>query len=216
MGNGFDSISRLMAAVENPESILKKIGALGAAESQKAFEDQSFGGIEWPKRYPNQQYPTINIAGVLADFAAGKNKPKINRMQARPALVDTSTLKRTLTYRVRYTPSDYGKVRWGSPVDYAQKHQDGGTSTFIITDDMKKRIKSWLYKKDGNLKKGRQLERYNEKDIARKMRPFMSASRDEYTVNIVRRPFVGVTRELGQDIKKMLKMHFEEAQDGRS
>ena len=83
------AVARIKRILERPEPILRQLGLVLLADAQKAFSDQKLGDISWPARYPNQEAPHVNIAGVVADFLAGRKTPPERRFQNRPAGVDT-------------------------------------------------------------------------------------------------------------------------------
>lgn len=205
MAKGSDGIKKLMDALEDPTPILERIGALGSAYSQRAFEIQQFGDDQWAQKYPNQEEPFINIAGVISDFNFGKSRPRVKNFQRTPALVDSGFLKKSITHEVEGKES----VRWGTSAYYAQKLQDGGTNTIPITPDAKDRMRAWLFTKKGKVRKGRE-------GYAKKLKRFLNPNIAQYTVKITPRPFVGITEQLSDDIKEMLKRYFEEKVNGRS
>lgn len=206
MGNGFNALDRLAEAVEDPTPILKKIGGLGKQSSIDAFENQEFAGVKWPRYYPNQPAPSFNIAGILTDLAGGQKEPSDRDINPRPVLVKSGALKTTLAMEVN---SQDASVRWGTPLDYGQIHQDGGKSTIPVTPQAKEKLKNWLFTKSGKVRKGKER-------AAKVLGKYTKDKVNQYTVNVARRPFVGITKQMGEDIKEMLKRHFEEAQDGRS
>jgi phage gpG-like protein len=204
----------------NGKPLMKQIGILGVAASQKAFRMQALGDIKWPARYPNQAAPKFNIAGALMDWKSGRPNPKNNRFQDRPALFDTGAMKDKLSYTVSGPLS----VKWGSPQTYAALHQEGGEVTIPYDDATAKRISEWLYKKapqkgkmftgvlrtnkvkTGNVGWGMKTRA----EYAKHVRPLINSR--VWEQNIIARPFVGVTLELELDINRTIKAFFEKAQ----
>lgn len=206
------------APLANGKPLMKQIGILGVAASQKAFRLQALGNLKWEARYPNQKRPKFNIAGALMDWKSGRANPKPNRFQDRPALFDTGSLKNKLSYIV-YGPL---AVKWGSPQQYASLHQEGGEVEIGYDDATAKRISEWLYKKAPQ--KGKMFTgvlRTNKvktglsgttsrNDYAKHVRPLIKNR--VWSQNIIARPFVGVTLELELDINRTIKAFFEKAQ----
>ena len=129
--------------LNNPEGIMKMIGALMVADSQKAFKDQAFMGKTWPPRGP------VNTMGILRDFANGVVNPPKRRFERRPALRDTGKLSASISFRV------VGKntVEVGSNLPYASVHQKGGeTESPKITKAIQEALAKWLRKKPQDIK----------------------------------------------------------------
>ena len=207
------------APLANGKPLMKQIGILGVAASQKAFRLQQLGDIKWEPRYPNQRRPKFNIAGALMDWKGGRANPKPNRFQDRPALIDTGSMKNKLTYTV----SGALAVKWGSPQEYASLHQEGGEVSIPYDDATAKRISEWLYKTPPTKKGmfGQRNLRTNKvktgldgttsrNDYAKHVRPLIYAR--VWEQSIIARPFVGVTLELELDINRTIKAFFEKAQ----
>jgi phage gpG-like protein len=222
-------IQTLREQLKNPNKpllsgkiLMKWIGALGSASSQKAFREQALGDIKWEPRYPDQEPPKFNIAGALMDWKSGRKAPKPNRFQDRPALIDEGIrggMQGSLTFEVTGPLS----VSWGSGKPYAEKHQNGGDTTIPYDDATKKRISEWIYKKPPQRRKVMKgILRTNQV----KTGPGMSRSRSEYAKHItpllasntwkqriIARPFVGVTDELAGDIKSAILLYFKKVQE---
>lgn len=206
------------APLADGKPLMKQIGILGVAASQKAFRLQALGDIKWPPRYPNQAAPKFNIAGALMDWKGGRPNPKNNRFQDRPALIDTGAMKDKLSYTV----SGSLAVKWGSPQSYAALHQEGGEVSIPYDDATAKRISEWLYKKPpqkgkmftGVLRTNKvKTGSYGMKtrdQYAKHVRPLINSR--VWEQNIIARPFVGVTLELELDINRTIKAFFEKAQ----
>jgi len=203
------------------KTLMKWIGALGVASSQKAFREQGLGDIKWEPRYPDQEAPKFNIAGALMDWKAGRKSPKPNRFQDRPALIDEGIrggIQGSLTFNVSGPLS----VSWGTAKPYAEKHQKGGTTTIVYDDATRQRISEWLYKKPPQKRKvtkgilrtnkvstglGRSQRRSDyEKHIA----PLVHSN--QWTQRILARPFVGITDEMAKDCEEAIKIYFRKVQ----
>ena len=91
-------LRKVLAAMRGSPSfqkrIMKGLGALALGYAQSAFDKQSLGADLWKERYPKQTGAKVNIAGIVADFIAGKNPPN-RRFEARPAGIDEGKLKRS-------------------------------------------------------------------------------------------------------------------------
>ena len=207
---------QLKSEIERPWALLKKIGALGVETSQRAFQEQRLGTIEWPERYPNMSDPIINIAGALSDFSSGRNAPKPNRFQSRPALVDEGTLWKSITQRLIGNSA----VAWGSNKDYALTHQEGGQSIQPISEETKERIKGWLFTAEGKESKkkvtthGREGNGETHK-VARnlyKNKLMHLLRKSNLVTNIAARPYLGFTDELVGDIRSTIQEHFKKVQ----
>ena len=116
-------VATFRARLENPEPALRAVGALMVAASQLAFRQQRLGDIKWPERYPNQQEPFINIAGMLADLGQG-SAIKERRFQRRPALIDRGQLRDSITFAATSK-----SVRVGSSKDYAAAISDSASGS---------------------------------------------------------------------------------------
>jgi len=185
-------LGRLGDLLSNTESILKKIGALGVKSAQRAFRDQKFGGVSWPARYEGMEPPFINIAGALADFESGRARPKPNRFQDRPALIDEG-FRGGLLASISWQLSGKDAVEWGSTKPYAETHQLGLPSTTRISVAGKRRVQEWLFQKRAPFAPRAGREGYVDK-------LWPPAVRGEHTVNTAARPFIGITDELESEI----------------
>lgn len=127
---------RLVAA----KKLLKQIGALLVRDSRQAFQDQRFGEIPWPEKYPGSPKPFISIAGIVQDFNEGGTKPRPETLNDRPALQRTTALRNSPSYRF----IDDHTIELGSQLPYAGLHQQGGWSSQPVTEDTKTKIENWL------------------------------------------------------------------------
>ena len=138
-------LEKVRDRLKNTSDLMNKIGALGVAESQKAFREQRLGDISWKERYPGQSPPKVNVAGFVSDFVSGRSTPKPNRFQDRPALVDEGQrggIWGSLTWN-----SGNEFARWGTNKEYARLQHEGGRTEIPVTPEAKKAIKNYFYTK---------------------------------------------------------------------
>lgn len=227
-----DRITDLQKRLENPSMLLTAWGKLGVAASQKAFQDQAFGGEAWKERYPGMKPPFLNIAGTISDFNAGRSNPKPNRFQNRPALIDEGMrggIWGSITFEVQGKDS----VLWGTNKPYASVQMKGGTTTMPITGGAKERIANWLLKDEGKktlLKDGKpvkgagfllpkkqkegafqpltkpksKLVRQGREGYVAKLWPMLK--KDVLTTHVVARPFMGIPQDLADEMLKASDM----------
>lgn len=132
-------IGRIAINLERPERTLKQIGAIMVAESQAAFRAQSFGGASW------QQRASVNVFGIIDDFAQGKAKPPTRRFERRPALRDTGRLSASISFRLVAS----NVVEVGTVLPYAATHNFGGpVESKPITDTVRRNLWKWLKGQD--------------------------------------------------------------------
>ena len=89
----------------------------------------------------------------------------------------------------RIASSDIVEV--GNAVPYAAMHQYGGSSTIVLTNSIKTWIAKWTETKRG--------------------RPYVSKlyhllDLPEWTTEVYKRPFIGVTPEAGQEIRRIVEV----------
>lgn len=200
--------------------LMKQIGILGVAASQKAFRDQALGEIKWPPRYPSQGKPKFNVAGAIMDWKGGRTSPKPNRFQDRPANIDTMETMNRLSYSV----SGNLDVTWGSNTPQAPKMQAGGVTVIRYDAATKARMANWLYVTPPQRGKafGRKVRQNKVKtglsgtkkraEYERYIAPLIAKNRNEWKQTVIARPFVGVTDELENDIAATVKLYYEKAQ----
>ena len=155
------AIRGLEERIANPEVFLRQVGLIGVGISQRAFKDQEFNGVKWEARYPNQNGAKLNVAGALADAAAGRPAPLARRFNDRPAGLDTGTLKNSISYAVE---GDYVVV--GTTNAHAEIMQQGGVTTQPITPGMRTVIAGWLKKTRREAKRAK--KKLGEIDITKK------------------------------------------------
>lgn len=182
-------IERMERWLEKPTAALKQIGALGVAESQEAFREQSFDGKKWPERNPDK--PVVNVFGVISDFSQGKTKPPNRRFQTTPALIDTGRLASSISFRL---VSD-DTVEWGTNIVYAPVHQSGGeVESEEITETVQRLLGAWL-KKQSSAMKGRLGFLLNKNMTGEKLQG-----------EVPQRRFVGVTKQLIEDVREVVQI----------
>ena len=191
-----------------PVGLAKQIGAIMVKESQRAFQKQALGDIQWPERYPGMTSPKINIAGALADFISGRAAPKPNRFQDRPALVDEG-MRGGLWGSISSRVKDDLTVMVGTNKEYAGLHQEGGISSQNYGDDVRSRIQDWLYKRKSTkipMSKKNRTPRKGREGYAEKLAPLLFTN--TYTQKVKRRPFIGVTDQAEQEIRMAIERYF--------
>lgn len=188
--------------VRSKEGLLKQWGALLKETSQRAFIDQQFDGEPWAPLYGGTQKPPfINIAGALKDFDDGRTAPKPNRFQDRPALRDTQTLMNSFSYNVSGKALDYGTV-----VEYARVHQEGGTVQLDISKEALGRVYRWLWKKKVG-DKPREF-RKGRSGYAKLWPAAINAANGLHEVEVAKRPFVGIPQETADRMMAALKDYY--------
>lgn len=190
-------VARLRRLVRNPVRLLRRIGAVLVASSQKAFVDQKFGDIEWDERYPNQDEPKLNLAGALSDLNRGSSI-KDRRFVARPAGVDVGLLRRSVSFRVNESREE---VEVGSTVEYAGKFHGGGESTQAVTGTARR-----LFAREFGRSTGQRREALKRLSSVVKG--------DGLTTRSKPRPFVGITDEAAAKIDSLIAEEAASAAEG--
>jgi phage gpG-like protein len=175
--------------VSNLRPVLTRIGATMLSASQMAFQEQKYGGENWPARYESN-WRGINVAGALSDLL--RDRPiKARRFDQRPALVDTGNLRNSLTFAIK---SDTA-VEVGTVVKYAATHQFGMESVQPVTEVARKRL----------VKEYRRFKKMGGgKFKAIKTLGFLH-SVDTLRTQIAARPFVGLYPDLKRDIVDLVE-----------
>lgn len=161
----------LQDALENPEPLLKRWGALMVAASHEAFRLQRWGRTPWPARYGGSMPPPfINIMGALKDFQSGRDAPRQVQFQERPALIDEG-MRGGLMGSINYITKVSGTettVEVGTNKEYAALHFFGGKQSITLTGAAKERVKAWLFKSKQDKNKfdklGRPTRKYQTKE----------------------------------------------------
>lgn len=205
MGAWDHALQNPNAPVRSKEGLLKQWGAILKETSQRAFVDQSFDGAPWEPLYGGKQEPPfINIAGALADFEGGRSAPKPNRFKDRPALRDSQTLMNSMTYEVKDKTLEYGTV-----VEHARIHQEGGTTWIKISKEALTRIRSWLWQKKLYDKKGGMNWRKGREGYGKIWNPAVKAASGGLQHEIIRRPFVGIPPSVAQNLMKATELYYK-------
>lgn len=168
---------------------LSAIGVYLRERARSRFLEQEFGGQQWQER------GVPNIAGIISDIQErGRTAANIpaRRFDARPALIDTGTLRRSISYRIE---DDQLTVTVGSNLPYARKMQEGGESTFQI--DARTRSELLKLANSALVKSQPDAERIQRALVA-------TANKDEVTVSNSRRTFIGIDDEDVQEIFAIL------------
>lgn len=133
---------QVLRLVRDENALLSLIGAYTVAAAQRAFvEQRSPQGDPWPKRYPNQGEPFLNVAGAIEDLKTAA-RIKSRRYEDGPVGRDTGDLLGRITYGV-----GSGEVAIGSNVPYAKKFQDGGESEQVLDNQTIRNLITVLRKK---------------------------------------------------------------------
>ena len=199
------NLKKLQTALDNPTPLLEAWGKMGVAASGKAFVDQKFGEDAWPERYPGQADPKLNVAGALSDFNAGRAKPKPNRFQDRPALVDEG-FRGGLWGSISYQTTSSDTVEWGTVKPYGTTMQYGGKTVIRLSQSAVDRARAWLFTPTGKTRKGR--DGYAEK--------LWHALRTKiHSQSVLPRPFVGIHDELKSDMLKAGELFLQKTQEGK-
>lgn len=146
------AIAKVRGAMVDLTPLMAKLAALGVEASLRAFQEQRLGEIAWQPRYPNQAEPFVNIAGVIADFAAGRTAPKPSRFQRVPALVDEGK-RGGMWGSITWVPKGKQKIAWGTNKEYAAVHQEGGETRQTVTPAMKQKLYDYFYAASGKRRK---------------------------------------------------------------
>lgn len=198
----------------NPDRILRQIGVVMLAGSQRAFREQRFGAVVWPKRYPNQpESETLNIAGAVEDLKSGP-RLKSRRYDSRPAGRDTGDLMGRLTAQVRG-----GLLEVGSDVPYATRFHAGGESRITITNQIKYNLAALLRSK----RRGAKRRARAAGGVGLGPRGGLSAAArtleekrlgflfhvGELVTKSPARPFAGISQEMTGDIEATIRADVE-------
>jgi phage gpG-like protein len=174
---------------ENPRDALKQIGVLMVAESQGAFKQQKHGSKKWKGRAP------VNVYGILADFAAGKNKPPKRRFDTRPALRDTGRLSASIAFKV------YGRtsVAVGTNLPYAAVLNFGGKIESVpITAGLQTALGKWLKKQSDKLRDR----------LGFLMNPDFEG--ETLKGEVEPRRFIGITKQTIEDVREVVRVEIME------
>jgi phage gpG-like protein len=204
------TILRFRKSLSSISGLLKQLGALGVATSQRAFREQALGNWKWEPRYPGMESPFINIAGALQDFNSGRKNPKPNRFQDRPALIDEG-MRGGLWGSISSRVTGAYSVEWGTNKEYASLHQAGGRSRQPVTTQGAKGISNWLYTEGiGNWLLGKGEVKKGREGYVKKLAPLIFKT--EHVQGIVQRPFLGITDQFENDAREAIRRYFVKSQ----
>lgn len=205
-------IPTLRDRIANSGPLMHAIGGLMVAQSHRAFEEQRFGSVVWPERYPNQTGPFINVAPVVRKAGEGR-KPSDDDFRKRPALGGVgSDLSQSIAYGAIGDRVEVGSSRpWAGLFNY------GGSGTIPITDTTRSTLAKWLgiggvRKSKRLVKAGRTSDsavgvRIGAESYARKLAFVFDPDRQSFTAKAAARPFVGFTQETFDEIVVALADH---------
>jgi len=202
-GDAMAYLVRLKKTLEDPEPLRKMLGALVVAQAQRAFREEAFDGEKWLERYPNQQDPVVNLAGVVADLSRGLDTPKPHRFERRPVGKDEGDLWQSISDRqtsVR-TPGRY-VVEVGSVVEHASRYQFGGVHSQPVSEGTKARIATFIESPAG----------------APFWKKLFFLTRDDVTeldTDLIPRPYLGITKALKAKIVAATETELEELKPER-
>lgn len=166
-----------------PVSALNAIGAYLVSQSQAAFRSQSFNGERWQERL------VPNVPGIVRDLNRG-GVPAARRFQARPALVDTGTLRKSINFSAQPNA-----VVVGSTLAYAAVHHRGGTTEPVeLTAQGRKALARFLRTRPAMQESLGHL--FNKPKVVR---------------NVPARPFVGLQQGDAEEIEAILREEINNA-----
>jgi len=175
-----DTVGR---SLEDRRGLLNALGQVAVSYFQRAFVLQRLGSENWPERYPMQTAPKANIAGILSDLNKG-SMPAAKRFEARPALQGMGSL---ITHQV--LSDDVVEVGVDPSIaPWASVHQTGGWTSQEVTSTGRRGLWRLLKKRP---------------DLKSTLGFLFRTPVLETRVN--RRPFVGVTDELADDLTTILE-----------
>lgn len=172
--------------------LLEIVGHTMVSYSMDAFRQQRLGDFAWPERYPNQDEPKVNVAGVLADLNEGRGISS-RRFDSRPAGIDTGQLRASIEHRIVGDRA----VEVGSNLDYADRVQVGGTSFQAIQPDARRKLYQ-LMRTDRRLRAARD-----------KLAPLLNPKNPVLETTLPPRPFVGLPDDLVADLAELVKTWFQ-------
>lgn len=204
-----DAIIDILGALDKPEGMLRKIGAFMVSASNRSFDEQRLGTIDWSPRYPSQVSYKLNVAGIVSDFTRGKTPPA-RRFVDRPAAVDTRVMRNS----VSSTHNGRDRVETGTTLPYAPIQFHGGVSVQPVTDTTKANMIKWLLK-------GRRSRKAAPVTVPRTMKEYHKVSREimsagnpyapkligilrpnvrTHDTEVISRPFIGITDQVEREI----------------
>lgn len=209
--SGVGQIRNLISKIEDPAPLMKKVGLVLLRESSRSFELQRFGDVPWLHRYPNQADPFVSYAGAVADLEKGPNI-KARRFERRPALVDTNTLRRSLSPASGMLGAGKYWVEVGTNVgERADANQQGLTTVQAVTATVKKNLGLWLkkiHRKADRERRAGVITEKTHKQVTASDKLVFLFHVDELVTQHVKRPFVGITPQGDKDIQRVITEFF--------
>lgn len=187
-------LARFRELAEDPTEVMKVVGIVIASSAERAFEEQGIPGDPWLPRYPNQNPPKVNKAGLVSDLLQGSSI-KGRRFTDRPALMDTGRLLRSLAWEQSVDTRGSHIVEVGSNVPYASIHQFGGTSRQPLTPVVKDGIWKFINTEQGS-------------PYYLKLLPLVAPKNDVLETEVWPRPFLGMWPELAREIADTVEEEF--------
>jgi phage gpG-like protein len=177
----------------NPDTFLKRVGAMMKGRIQSTFKDQGRDGVKWRER------AVPNVIGIIRDMEAGRKSIPVRRFEARPAGIDTRLLNRSIAYEVR----GENTVTIGSTVNYASDVQEGGTHTVRVSSIARNNLRTLVERARAKLKKGTGA---GKEWLIAQLGWLLFAS--QVKVNVPARPFVFFSDKDQGDIATMARDYF--------
>lgn len=206
---------KLREALNDPEKLLRRLGAMGVGASQQAFELQRLGSDPWPRLYPSQSEPFISIAGALEDFNSGRSAPRANRFDSQPSM--GTGARKEIFDSLSWDVVSNKDVEIGSVHPFATSAQFGsqaGDEFTPVTELAKQGIRKWLFKKIGSTwgpLSGPEAVRQGREGYVPKLSFLLGI--DQYTQSSLPRPFLGITDEFANDVHRAVEDYFQEKAD---
>lgn len=197
MPDRFFDATELLRRLRDPRPALRGVGALLAAQAQRAFTEKRLGSFRWPTRYPGQSEPFVNTAAALRDLNLGR-PVRQRRLEREPVLRDEGELFRSMNFQVT------GRARveagvFGPAAQYAGAHQAGRESKQRVTETARQ-----------TLSRHRRRARGRMREALEKLGFIFGV--DELRTKVHRRPFVGVTDETERDIREAVERFYSEVE----
>lgn len=169
--------SKSVARAVSAKATREAVGLAAVGWFQRGFDAQHWDGNAWPKRYPFQRAPKLNVAGALARFNLGL-QPLKRHYEDSPVLKGTGALAKSFQYRIGSRDIVHVGVD-PTVAHYASIQNFGGESVQPVTPIAKKRIKSFIRRKP---------------EYAKHLSPLLDMT--EKVTDVIARKFIGVTHQL--------------------
>lgn len=211
----FGVLVTLRRRIADPSSLMRKIGGILIAGAQKAFKVQALGDFKWPARPGRTRSgQPINVAGIIADFNKGTWNLPARRFQDRPALIDTTSLLRSLTVNKAVQVKNKYTVEVGTTLPYAGVHQWGGESIQQITRQTRLNLSRYLlYLRKQEKSHNRRGKGFSaiwimakRMDVDTKLNFIFYEN--QYKTRIPQRPYLGITDESERLIREEVEAWF--------